>query len=238
MSKRPPRRPPAWHDVDRLERDVVWAIDQSFAPGELLPMVERLLRLSERDSATWGFAHRQLAELVVERQPWRAASAARQAARVRPDDDAAHGLLGLALTVLGHYHSAAHAYRRALSLAPDNPWYAHNLGHLLDHGLGRPVQAVPWLRQAHAATPHPEIAASLAHALGRVGRAAEGLVVLRRGLRGEELSTDHRALEEWLVQGAPARLPAGLRRRAGSGSVHEAGWINRCDERLYCWSCS
>jgi len=196
---------PWTHDAARLERNVAWAIEQRFAPCDLLPMVERLVQIAEPGSATWAFANRQLAELVVEQQPWRAAAAARAVAASKPDDDAAHGLLGLALTVLGHYRSAARSYRAALALAPENPWYAHNLGHLLDRVLGEPRGALYWLRRAFAAEPHVEIGASLAHALGQAGRPREGLRVLRKGLRGEPGSPDHQALQAWLEQGAPRR---------------------------------
>lgn len=196
---------PWTQDAARLERNVAWAIAHDFEPHDLLPMVETLARIAERGSSTWAFANRQLAELVLEKEPWRAAAAARAVATSLPDDDAAHGLLALALTVLGHYHSAARSYRVALSLCPENPWYAHNLGHLLDIVLDQPQGALHWLRRAFAAEPHVEIAASLAHALGRVGKPSEGLAVLRRGLRGEPGSAEHQALEAWLEQGAPRR---------------------------------
>lgn len=198
MRERPPRE-----DAARLERNVAWALRNSFEPRDIVPMVETLVRISEPGSSTWVFAHRQLAELVVEQQPWRAASAARTAAAHAPHDCASHALLGLALTLLGHYHSAAKAYRAALSLSPDNPWYAHNLGHLLDIALARPHEAVTWLRRAHRQEPHIEIAASLAHALGRVGRASEGEKVLRSSLGQSEPTTDQRALLDWLASGAP-----------------------------------
>lgn len=197
--------PPWLQDPARLERNVAWAIEQRFERDDLLPMVERLVRIAPPGSSTWAFAHRQLAELVVEQQPWRAAAAAWAVTRAEPTDDAAHGLLGLALTVLGHYPRAARAYRTALALAPDNPWYAHNLGHLLDMALDAPHEAVMWLRRAWARETHVEIAASLAHALGRLGRAQEGLAILRRGLRGELGSAEHQELESWLKQGAPPR---------------------------------
>jgi Flp pilus assembly protein TadD len=205
MARRPDDRDPG-----RLASNVRWAMKNAFEAGDLVPMVEALSRASARGSPDWVFAQRQLAELVVEKQPWRAAAAARQAARHAPDDCAAHALLGLASTLLGHYRLAARAYREALALSPDNPWYAHNLGHLLDFALDRPREAVRWLERAHAAQPHVEIAASLAHALGRTGRAAEGAKLLRRALGNDAPTSDIELLLAWLGEGAPtrARSPA------------------------------
>ena len=197
------RRPPDG-DPARLRRNVDFALAHDFAVDDLVPMLSSLARASERGSPSWVLAHTKLAELLVERAPWRAAAAARNAIIHAPDDEIPRALLALALTVLGHYHAAARAYREALAIAPDNPWYAHNLGHLLDVALGRPVDAVPLLRRAHAAEPHVEIAASLAHALGRVGRAADARRILTKALRGDDSpSADHVALLAWLDDGAP-----------------------------------
>lgn len=189
-------------DPVRLERVVRKAIEQRFESRDLLPLVERLAHLSAPGSPAWALAHCKLAELLLETNPWRAASLARVVARCLPQDDVSRGLLGLALTVLGHYRSAAAAYQEALELVPENPWYAHNLGHLLDVMLEQPQSALYWLQRAYRLEPHPEIAASLAQVLGRIGRAKDGLRVLRRGLRGEPGSQEHQELEAWLVERA------------------------------------
>ncbi len=191
-------------DPERLERNILRAIAEHFEPRDLLPMVERLARIAPPGSPPWAFAHCKLAELLLDAHPWRAATVARLVTRKLPENDVAWGQLGLALTVLGHYHSAARAYRQALALAPEDPWYAHNLGHLLDVPLNSPQEAVYWLRIAFRTEPHVEIAASLAQALGHIGRAKEGLRVLRRGLRGEPGSAEHQALEAWLVERVPS----------------------------------
>ena len=86
----------------------------------------------------------------------------------------------------------------------ENPWYAHNLGHLLDVALGRPSEALFWLRTAYVGAPnHGEIANSLAHALARAGRVAEAKKVLARAMR-KSASSEQAALWRWLEQGAPA----------------------------------
>lgn len=197
-----PERPPSFEPA-RLKRNIEWALRHAFEERDVLPMIEALARSSERGSRDWVFANRQLAELVVEKQPWRAAIAARMVARFSPDDDGARAIQGLALTLLGHYHCAVRAYRAAIAIAPDNPWYAHNLGHLLDVALSRPQEALGLLRRAFLAEPHPEIAASFAHALARTGRVDEAKRVLAKALQGSRPTADQAALLEWLDQGAP-----------------------------------
>jgi Tfp pilus assembly protein PilF len=192
-------------DPAKLLRSVEFALRHGFEPDEVRPMLEELVTVSQAGSAQWVFAHRTLAEVLLEHTPWRAATAARIAAAHSPEDDGACALLALALTLLGHYRAAAKAYTRAIAIAPQNPGYAHNLGHLLDVALGRPVEAVPLLRRAHRDDPHVEIAASLAHALARVGKVAEGKRVLKRALGRAEPTEDQAALLGWLEQGAPTK---------------------------------
>jgi Flp pilus assembly protein TadD len=208
-----PERPPSFEPA-RLKRNIEWALRHAFEERDVLPMVEALARSAERGSRDWVFAHRQLAELVVEKQPWRAAIAARLVARFAPDDDGARALQGLALTLLGHYQCAVRAYRSALAIAPDNPWYAHNLGHLLDVALNRPHESLGLLRRAFLAEPHPEIASSLAHALARTGRVDEAKKVLSQALEGSRPTPDQAALLEWLDQGAPLVRPGASKGRA------------------------
>jgi Flp pilus assembly protein TadD len=97
------------------------------------------------------------------------------------DDDEAWGLLGMALSLLGHFRAAKTAYIRACSIAPHHPGHAHNLGHLIDAAFGKPNQAIPWLERAFRSAPDvPEIASSLAHAMVGAGRPQEAHTLLRR----------------------------------------------------------
>jgi len=129
-------------------------------------MVERLMQQAAPHSPHANYAKRQLAELIVRKEPFRAARLAREVLVDSPDDDRALAALGLASLLMGHYRMAERAYRSALALVPHCPWYAHNLGHLLDVALGRPHEALGLLRMARQALPHePEIAGSYAHAL-------------------------------------------------------------------------
>ncbi len=196
--------------VERLLSDVEWALEKGLGARDLVPMLERLLRRAASGSDAWVFASRQLAEQVVQRDPWRAAGLARRVLE-SCDDDRSWAVLALALTLMGHYRAAARAYRRALALAPDCPNHLHNLGHLLDVALDRPRSALPYLKLAHQAVPYePEIAASYAHALARAGRVDEARRLLEKTLPDSPELIDRR-LNDWLTA-----EPPGSARRDGS----------------------
>jgi Flp pilus assembly protein TadD len=170
-------------------------------------MLEKLLRHAPATSAHAIFAKRQLAELTVQRAPWRAARLARDVLEVLPEDDRAWAVLGLAHTLLGHFRSAEHAYREAVQLAPFSPWYAHNLGHLMDVALDRPKDALRYLLAAHRSLPHePEIAGSLAHALARANRWHEAVPILSKALGKDEAAAEA-MLRDWLTRNPPGSLP-------------------------------
>ena len=129
---------------------------------------------------------------------------ARRVLAHRPDDDRGWATLALCQTLLGNYRFAVSAYHHAIASAPKNPWYAHNLGHLLDVALGRAEDAVTWLRRAYqSATYSGEVAASYAHALARVGRIADARRSSTAAMK-RSASREHSALLKWLEQGAPA----------------------------------
>ena len=137
-------------------------------PRDVLPLLHRLARLAPDGSDEHLFANLHLAELLVERDPWRAALYARRVLAHRPDDDRGWATLALCQTLLGNYRFAVTAYHHALASAPKNPWYAHNLGHLLDVALGRaedavagcaaPTRAPPTAARWPPATPTPSLA--------------------------------------------------------------------------------
>ncbi len=201
---------PLWKRMDarreqtqELRRQIEWTLARAADPSDVLPMLHRLTRLAHDGSDDSLFAHLHLAELLVERDPWRAALFARRVLAHRPDDDRGWATLALCQTMLGNYKYAVSAYHRALASAPKNPWYAHNLGHLLDVALGRAAEAVGWLKRAYqSAAESGEVAASYAHALARVGRLAEARRVLTRAMKRGS-SREHAALLKWLEQGAP-----------------------------------
>jgi hypothetical protein len=190
--------------VEELHRQIEWTLSRAIDPSDVLPMLHRLTRLADDGSDESLYANLRLAELLVERDPWRAALYSRRVLTHRPDDDRGWAILALCQTMLGNYKFAVSAYRRALAGAPKNPWYAHNLGHLLDVALGRAKDAVGWLKQAYeSATYSGEVTASYAHALARAGRLAEARRVLARAMKRGS-SREHAALLRWIEQGAPA----------------------------------
>ncbi|MBP9111380.1 MAG: hypothetical protein KBF88_01170 [Polyangiaceae bacterium] len=161
----------------------------------MLARYERLLRENEASPDALS-AHRGLAELLVEREPWRASVHAREVLRRCPDDDGAWAILALSQALLGNYKFAVKSYSEALHRSPNNPWYAHNLGHVLDVILSEPEAALPWLEKAHASLPMDRsVKASLAHALGRLGRLDEARKLLPAF---EAASSEERALSRWL----------------------------------------
>lgn len=208
-------------ELNRLREEIERSLRRPFDPADILPRLARLARLSPSASENAVFAHRQLAELLVEQHPWRAAIYARRALKHCPDDDRAWAVLAFCQTLLGNFNCAAKAYHGAIRAAPGNPWYAHNLGHLLDVGLGAPVRALPWLRRAYGAkADNSEIVASYVHALARATHTEEARSVLELAL-ARFASRELKALLRWLDQGAPSRLSRPLP-QASTPSIAES----------------
>ena len=193
--KRMPERPSP--DLERMLTDVEWAISKQFAARDLVPMLENLVRAAPTVSEAAYFAKLRLSELIVGESPFRAARLARDVL-VRGDSDRAWAVLGLAHSLLGNYRVAARSYRRALVLAPDCGVYEHNLGHVLDVALNRPLDALVHLARAHRALPDErEVASSYAHALLRSGQPERALELLRKAVPGP-LAADE-VLRAWQV---------------------------------------
>jgi len=107
--------------------------------------------------------------------------------------------MGLAQALLGNYRAAVSAYREAVRLAPQNPWYHHNLGHLLDVALERPNDALPHLEEAHRleASQH-EVLASLAHCLAKLGRLQDAADIASLAVALAPQNDHHRSLATWI----------------------------------------
>jgi hypothetical protein len=210
--------------AQELRRQIEWTLARAVDRGDVLPMLHRLTRIADDGWDESVFANLHLAELLVERDPWRAALHARRVLTHRPADDRVWATIALCQTLLGNYKFAVSAYHHALSSAPQNPWYAHNLGHLLDVALDRAADALPWLERAYhgAAGSSGELAASYAHALARAGRIGDARTVLARAMK-RTASREHSALLKWLEQGAPADKDHPLPRPAPvhSFALHE-----------------
>jgi Flp pilus assembly protein TadD len=202
-------------DSQSLRLAIERSLRGTFDPADVLPRLARLARLARPASDDGVFAHQKLAELLVERDPWPAALYVRRALAHRPGDDRLWAVLALCHTLLGNFRAARAAYVKALACAPANPWYAHNLGHLLDVALGQPERAIRYLRSAfHAKPESTAIVASYAHALARAGKHDEARHVLEAA-RARSESRELDALLRWVDRGAPQ---LGRRDRAPTSS--------------------
>lgn len=197
--------PTTERQIERLRRQAESALRRGRGSDEVEPLLDRLVRLAPDASDDSVFAHRHLAELRIERAPWQAALHLRRVQSACRADDVVHALLGLSHALLGNFRAACAAYRRALALAPRNPWYHHNLGHLLDVALGLHGEAEPHLRTAHKLEPlEDEITASLAHCLGMRQALEEARELADEAARAAPNNRDHQALLEWIERGAIA----------------------------------
>ncbi|MBI5513606.1 MAG: tetratricopeptide repeat protein [Deltaproteobacteria bacterium] len=189
-------------EADVLQRRIEHALRASRPREQVQRLLERLVEVAPEGSAASHFAHRNLAELCLERDPWNASLHLRRALKVAPDDDVAQALMGLCQALQGNFRMAVHAFRQAARRCPSNPWYNHNLGHLLDVALGQPQEALGYLRRAWQAQPNQEeVAASLAHCLGRLGQREEALRIARPLLARHPQHPDLKALTAWLEGG-------------------------------------
>lgn len=234
-------------ETEALWRDVEDRVGDGRDGPRLRPMLVELARRAPDGSRAWAYACCELAERVMDEEPWYASILARRVTRDCVDNHRGWALLGLASSILGHHRYAAVAYRRALDLQPHNPWYAHNLGHLYDAVLGDPERALPLLQRAHAtldewacrpleapegldvARAQQEVASSLAHALLHAGDLPSARAVMKRVVRGAARPEHHelyRAIldrEQAVVESAQPseRRPAGgARRRARKRRRH------------------
>ncbi|MFW5925987.1 MAG: tetratricopeptide repeat protein [Myxococcota bacterium] len=211
--------------VSQLRQQVEAALRRSASRKQVEPMLERLARIAEEASEPWAFAHRHLAELRLEQHPWRAALHLRRVMRVQHEDDVVHALMGLSQALLGNYRAAVASYQRALQIAPKNPWYHHNMGHLLDVALGQTSRALAHLQAAHEMEPdEDEITASLAHCLARLDRTDEAHALADEAVRMSPRNPDHRALFDWI---AGEEHPEAVSEDEGDGGARAAAVSSR-----------
>jgi tetratricopeptide (TPR) repeat protein len=204
--------------VRRLRRRVERALADGERGDGVVRDLESIVRQAEDGDRDALFAHRQLAELRLEESPWRAALHLRKLILADAADDGVFALMGLCQAMLGNFRAAIAAYHRAIEQAPRNPWYHHNLGHLLDVGLGNSSAALRHLRLAHELeSTEDEITASLAHCLARLGQLAEARSLAAEAVRAAPGNRDHRALLEWVERGAP-----GVRANRKAGTPNRA----------------
>lgn len=190
--------------LSRLRERAERALASGRRGGEVLGVLETMTREAPDGSAHALFAHRHLAEIQLQGSPWRAALHLRRVADAGAADDSVHALMGLCQALLGNYRVAVAAYRKAVSLAPRNPWYHHNLGHLLDVGLHDATAALDHLRIAHRLQrDEDEITASLAHCLARLGHLDEARAMAEHAAQSAPRNREHKTLLDWIIDGAP-----------------------------------
>lgn len=190
--------------IHRLRDRAQRALEGGRPRKELLSLLDRLVTAAPDGSEDSLFAHRQLAELRVEDHPWRAALHLRRLVAAGAVDDGVHALLGLSHALLGNLRVSIACYRDALTLSPRNPWYHHNVGHLLDVGLDQPRRAIEHLRTAFRLVPdEDEVTASLAHCLARAGELIEARALANNAVEMAPRNADHQTLLNWIDRGAP-----------------------------------
>lgn len=187
--------------IEELWEQAEEALEASSKRAEGL--LTQLLSVADEGSEASLFAHRHLAELRLEDNPWKAALHLRRVLRHCAEDDILHALMGLCHALLGNYRVAVRSYREASSIAPQTPWYHHNLGHLMDVALDDPSGAYPHLRRAYELEPeHDEIIGSLAHCVARLGDLDEALKLAELAQEQGPCNPDHRGLLDWIKAGA------------------------------------
>jgi tetratricopeptide (TPR) repeat protein len=191
-------------ELDRLRTRIEDALRRERPRSEVMPLLSRLLANAGDHSELFVYAHRHMAELLITDEPWQSALHLRQVMKAGAADDTTHALMGLCQALLGNFDSAVYQYERALALDPENAWYHHNLGHLLDVALNRPDAAATHLHWAHEAHPmEDEVTASLSHCLARLGQLEQAEVLAQEAL---DLAPDHEShgsLLTWIKRGAP-----------------------------------
>jgi Flp pilus assembly protein TadD len=213
----------------RLRKRVERALASGQRGSDVICDLELMVREGEALNGDVLFAHRQLAELRLEGSPWQAALHLRHLIAANVRDDGVHALMGLCQALLGNFRAAISSYRRAIQLAPRNPWYHHNLGHLIDVGVGNAEHALKHLQLAYDLQPQEdEIGASLAHCFARVGRLGEAATLAAEAVQNAPGNREHRVLLQWIEQGAPGRAPAGATQRPrvtppGAAAAQRAG---------------
>lgn len=187
---------------ERLYKEVVIAIKFGRSSKALEISLDELLSVAPDGSAECMFAHRHLASLRLERDPWRAALHLRKLLAVFPQDHALHAMNALAQAQLSNFQAAVNAYKKAIDLDPLNPWYQHNLGHILDVALGKSEEALKYLSFAAIhLEDEDEVLASYAHALAQTGFQIEAIEVAEKA---KSISKEHDKLVHWITKG---RLP-------------------------------
>lgn len=187
--------------VTELHTQLLRAVDAGRARAFILPRLEQLAELAAKGSEAWQFAEQELAEMQLQQAPWRAALHARRLALACPRNDIGHALYALAQMIQGNHRAAISSYRRAVAIRPQNPWYLHNLGHLLDVTQNAARDGLPYLRRAHALlSTDVEISASLISCLAQAGEREQAVRLLEDTLGQHPNNASLIELRSWVLR--------------------------------------
>jgi tetratricopeptide (TPR) repeat protein len=210
-------------EARNLRRKIERALCSNEPTRSLERLLEHLIRVSDRGTTDRLFAERELAELILEQKPWCAAMHIRSYLQHEPLESAGWALMGLSQSLLGNHRYAVSSFRKALAIDPGNPYYEHNLGHLLDVALRQPKLALVHLRRAFRVDPQSPIACSLIHALWRSGNLQEAWILLEPLLDKSHVDPEVRALAHEVrrtirktrgKKAVPVEAPAPTKRKA------------------------
>lgn len=138
----------------------------------------KVCRTDPSDAEAWTKAsdiYRQLGDLHL------AVKYARHAIMLQPKYEMAQFALGLALHAQNHFDEAAHSYRQAIALQPQNADTHYRLGNALLRGGGAPNDAAESYRKAIQLQPDfVDALSNLASVLGGMGNIDEAAALIQR----------------------------------------------------------
>lgn len=184
-------------DLMRL-RDFV--IQKHLSPAQAVAAYTRQIQAAEKRSADPAHAQQLSAALYQRgliyadtlRQPQRAVADFRRYLRLNPQDAAGMNALGYTLLSMPPQHraEAQRLIEAAYRLDKESAAIKDSLGWLYFLN-GNATQALPYLQQAFAQQPDPEVAAHLGEVLWHLGRQAEARTVWTTG---QQLNPQHPVL--------------------------------------------
>jgi tetratricopeptide (TPR) repeat protein len=204
-----------------VERAIGYAARSGVTLPGLVDLLRALVREVDPHTRQGACARLLLAQKLLSGDPslgpvhraraWECARLCRDALQgdlVERERALAFALSGLSYSVLECFRAARHAYYRAVREDPGDPIIAHNLGHLLAARFDQPRAAMRWLRQAYGQLPsEPEIAASYAHVLAKLGDRDLAVDVLSVALGSRPRA--RRTIEDWISRPGVASGLAG-----------------------------
>ena len=206
--------------IHELVSDVSWAIAQRLPKRDLLAMLARLVASAAPGSPEERFAKLELARLVVDKQPFRAARLAQEVLSSGPDE-VALGLLGIA-----HMRSVIFGprarVRKGAAARPGRSGRCSTISATSStwHSIDPTRRSLTSPTRSASSSDEPAIASSYAHALARTGQEARAEQLLVKGARLSP-GLAHATVEAWTRVRA---LAEATRPRDRSASFRALQW--------------